>query len=451
MNDSCPSEPSTPDVRGFGYFPRPYPDETIPSVIARLRSHLAATEMGILRSIYRANSRSLSPLLPPSTDLFYQALPKSLGYTFEKLISENTAINYLAAFVDCEERRWIIDTFLMTPRRGWARGISGGPVGSTGNLRFCPICRKEQISKYGECYWRLSQQLPIVLVCVDHRELLRSSSVASNDRKTAFSTPDDLKCAENSAYASPGSEIAPFEELYTLALWAHELLRGKFPKNLDKNWAMVGLQNELSKRNFRYPKGDVRLKSLVPEMKIALSGITPAFPEIWSGDNIGWWFPDLCSNPSRPSADQVLLAKFAFDRIENNEVGFGEGPWACFNPLSDHYGQDVVKDAAFLRKSTTKMYGRFQCDCGYSYTRWVDRNGSWGRPVVFHYGPSLKAHVEKAIKNRWNLKETHMRAGMNRYMFKRQARKLGLAHPWDGRQRSNMVMINKEKFGNDGE
>lgn len=310
----------------FGFFPAPYPDETVPSLVARLRSHLGASQLAVTQAIYGAKQKTISPLLPSSMDRLLAAFPVELGYNVHRLIDTHTAINYFTAFMDENERQRVISTFLLKPKRGLTKGIAAAPINTLSNLRYCRSCQREQKEKYGECYWQLSHQLPISLFCTAHDEILCLSRTSSNDINTVFSTPDAEVCPVDAEDVLHGRGDVNLDDLKTLAIWATDLLHGRFPSGLHKDWPRTNLLDELSLREFRFPKGRIRHGRLAPEIKQALSGITPAFPAILDGDGIGRWFSELCADLSRPPTDRVLVTKLALDRLEIRKEGRSH-PW----------------------------------------------------------------------------------------------------------------------------
>lgn len=305
----------------FGFFPAPYPDETVPSLVARLRSNLGATQLGVTQAIYGAKQKTISPLLPSSMDRLLAVFPAELGYNAKRLIDNHTAINYFTAFMDENERQRVISTFLLKPKRGLTKGMAAAPINNIDFLRFCRSCQREQKEKYGECFWRLSHQLPISLFCTVHDEILCLSRTSSNDINTVFSTPDAEVCPVDAEDVLHGCGEVNLDDLKTLAVWATDLLRGRFPPGFNKDWPRTNLLEELSFRDFRFPRGGIRHGRLAPEFKRALSGIIPAFPDILDGDDIGRWFSQLCADPLRPPPDRVLVTKLALDRLEDVKGG----------------------------------------------------------------------------------------------------------------------------------
>ncbi|WP_426400731.1 TnsD family Tn7-like transposition protein [Ralstonia sp. R-29] len=63
-------------------------------------------------------------------------------------------------------------------------GHAASHVVAPAKFRFCAQCAREDITHYGEAYWRRSFQLPGVIVCPKHQLSLRESSVPTRPRST---------------------------------------------------------------------------------------------------------------------------------------------------------------------------------------------------------------------------------------------------------------------------
>ena len=87
-----------------------------------------------------------------------------------------------------------------------------------------------------------------------------------------------------------------------------------------------------------------------------------------------WLLKTLGSNVFRHPIKQLLVIIFLFGSFGNFRLSsekytpFGESPWLCLNPLSDHYKKPVIQKYEF-RKIKRKEYGVFSCDCGFVYSR----------------------------------------------------------------------------------
>lgn len=430
MIDSEASHGQNVESGRLGYFPVPYRDETIFSILARFRQHLGISHVRTMQRIYGRTKKSISHLMPASMDLFSSVIEPPRGYSFERLISEHTAINYYTAFMSREERERMVAIFLMGEKKGAPGGTWAVPFISTDHLRFCRSCRHEQMDRQEEAYWRLSHQIPLVTICLEHDEVLRDSIVSSANPRIMLQIPDDMNCPDAAYETIRGHGVADIGQLRTLAEMATDLLNNRFPDGLHQDWREAEIIDELDRKDFRYPQGKVRWEQLTAHLKGVFAGIEPAFPTILHGGDASAWFLDQRPKNGHPHTDRVILAKFAIDRLPRRDVGFGTGPWPCFNRLADHFGQRVVEHVERIRKAHGTLHGRFRCHCGYEYSRSIDPLGQWSRPVISRFGPTLDQHIAKAVQKEWTLVKTHTMAGIDLNTMLRHAKKQGIRHPW---------------------
>jgi len=157
------------------YFARLYPDELLYSGIARSRIHLGLANHKTLLHLLFGNSQ-----ISAITDLPSHLLDLAdiAGLDAATLLTDHTLFPLYAPFLP-RERRAALQEAMFRPGRptiGLA-GCSPALVKWPEMLRYCPVCLSEMSSHLGETYWRRSWQIYGVDVCLEHRCLLRSSSI----------------------------------------------------------------------------------------------------------------------------------------------------------------------------------------------------------------------------------------------------------------------------------
>ena len=85
------------------------------------------------------------------------------------------------------------------------------------------------------------------------------------------------------------------------------------------------------------------------------------------------------------------------------ERPFGAPPYACENPLADHFGQRVVTQLTLVR-DRGKIHGHFACACGYSYSRTRQVTGKIGAPRIREYGPLADAFLNSETASQMSLR-----------------------------------------------
>ena len=150
----------------LSFFPTPYPDELWYSILCRYHvrsgnpsSHITTKELNI-------KEKSLASLLPTSSiSIIINQLPNGF-LDIKDIILNNTMFKYAYRFYSLELKQEFLKNFelgkAIAPQR-LCRQEQIRPV-----LKSCPLCRSEDLEKYGEQYWHLSHQLPLAYYCRKH-------------------------------------------------------------------------------------------------------------------------------------------------------------------------------------------------------------------------------------------------------------------------------------------
>lgn len=147
----------------FYYFPRPYPDELIGSLLARACRHLAISYKQMMRLMV-GHPRSYLPFVM-SADL--TPIANAAGLDAEALLWEHTVFPYVTCFMSQEETDQFAASLLASKAIGNAALSQPGSPGELGH-RFCPACFEEELQTYGEVYWHRLHNLPLVQFCPKH-------------------------------------------------------------------------------------------------------------------------------------------------------------------------------------------------------------------------------------------------------------------------------------------
>jgi hypothetical protein len=163
------------------YFPAPYPDELLYSLLARYHRHTCTVSpKRTLDDLFGSRSVRATIDLPRHLGALSRHLPPDRALTPERLALEFTLFPYLTAY----QPPAVVANVLMALIGGEAGGlhlrlgIAASTVSSPTTLRYCTACDTEALDRWGECYWRRTHQLPGVLVCPSHGVPLADSGVA---------------------------------------------------------------------------------------------------------------------------------------------------------------------------------------------------------------------------------------------------------------------------------
>ena len=164
------------------YFPKPYSDELLYSIIARYCIQSGNTNVIYsTEDIFGKENRNvvISPELPGNIDLLVSNLPGSTKITSDSLIYNSTLFPYIAAFLPEDRAREVYNIMKagQTSVIYNKTGLVSGSIKSNRMFRFCPKCIEEDTKKYGEAYWHRSHQVTGVFMCPIHKEPIYDSCI----------------------------------------------------------------------------------------------------------------------------------------------------------------------------------------------------------------------------------------------------------------------------------
>lgn len=167
------------------YFPAPFPDELLYSVIARYHRHVCSPgPKATLEDLFGNRSVRASADLQGHLGALADRLPQGIDLDAERIARRHTLLPYYTAFqppgVAAAEMAAMVSG--TTDGLHLRLGIATSTVQTITVLRFCPSCHAEAVAVRGERCWRRAHQLPGVLVCPDHGVPLLHSTV---DPRTA--------------------------------------------------------------------------------------------------------------------------------------------------------------------------------------------------------------------------------------------------------------------------
>lgn len=200
----------------INFFPIRYQDELLYSVICRYKEMSGlSSKKAVTKALFNVDTYRISTLLTQNIGTLAYNLPKNCLLTADKLINENTLYPFYTAFFNQERKNTIYSAMLHADTKSIeARmGIKNWQCNTSPRLKYCPVCYKEDMSRYGESYWRRLFQVPGVLICPYHYVALKESGVWSNSMQLEFDCADDKACDTKSEYYS--NEIIRLNTIYT--------------------------------------------------------------------------------------------------------------------------------------------------------------------------------------------------------------------------------------------
>lgn len=164
----------------IGFFPDPYPDELVYSMLARYYDHA-----GYL--VYRCAAEELfvNHTCRPNPEFVNLYTDDALRCITHNISMEEVILHHtmLSAFRFLPAER-LQRAFQSLVKMGTdycnTLPLPTNEKGQKRYLRYCPICVKEDRAAYGECYWHRMHQIIGVNICPEHRCYLIESPVTVN-------------------------------------------------------------------------------------------------------------------------------------------------------------------------------------------------------------------------------------------------------------------------------
>lgn len=186
------------------YFPRPYPDEIIGSLLARACRHTGLPFKRLVQYLAGVRGRSYASfLLAP----FIDQLGREAGIDPDELILSHTVFPYVTAFMT-SEAAGRLRALLLSDRSEIRTNLAPYTQSVTQGLavrRICPKCTTEDLERYGESYWHREHLLPAVYICSFHREPLIETviPVRYGMRHWTYALPHEITGTPLSLVPSP--------------------------------------------------------------------------------------------------------------------------------------------------------------------------------------------------------------------------------------------------------
>lgn len=440
----------------IGFFPDPYPDELLYSTCARYQERALYRNKTIVgKELFGVRHGSASLHFPSRIEHLIANLPPNHHYTADDLIDRHTSLPYFTPFMSAERVQQIRKDMKQYASYVASRtGLTGSIISFPLWLRFCPLCTRNDIETFGESYWHRLHQMPGVEVCPTHLVWLEECRDTQTPHKgyiSAESAIDITKAVGRHVdISNPGHRaLIQISHDASWLLNQQALIPGG-QKLLDCYLELTCEQGLATKSGYmrREKFRELVLKKYSPEILQALQ------PGMRTGGELAWLVQlrtNLVLGKTSHTLQHLLLiqalgytAEEFFRRCANiTQRGadgdfkpFGDGPWPCLNPASDHFGEHFVLECQrrFTREWNRRPLGIFACACGFAYSRVGPDNSPEDRVKIDRiraYG-----HIwDSKLRTLWGdrslgiKKITSMLGFANPSALKRQAVRLGLPFP----------------------
>ena len=360
-----------------GFFPAPYPDECLYSILCRYYARCGGTAYETVCKMLFGGLQNLvgSIYLPIKSERAdYWASPES-GITRSSIAINHTMYPYFAVTYEPKLRAEIERVLnggvpalthdrklALKSRRSWLK-----------YLRYCPLCVAEDIAKYGETYWHRRHQLPGCYYCTKHQIRLVNSNIATN-RATVGFYPASSETRADVANVATDVFVKYIDNCLKIGRESEWLLENGLSVDWQENgrdkymrlFRDSGVASVHGTRCDSDALSDTVSDYWGREFLDALFSETPVFPE---------WLSRIheCMMSRFLPLQHILLMCVAKDSVDEfvkcgvSENPFGTAPFACENPICDHYHVDGAI-CTEVQRFNSRAVGHFYCkDCGMRY------------------------------------------------------------------------------------
>lgn len=419
-----------------GYFPTPYPNETVYSILARYFQRLEGFGLTkVMNAIFQ--STAIPPDdLPNNIIKFVNNTPLRYSYTPEIIIDKHTLFNLYATYSGKETCQKLRQDMLSKGRTDMIAlaGFNHDQAKRWNTPRFCAECVKEDIEIYGEPYWHREHQILGIKVCPHHQTVTHDVALAGitdgSGRRRSFVALDvsmlDAKC---SADKEPISSDAILEKHWRVAVNAWNALNSKDVFELDQ--IKQKYQARLRERGYSWEGGRTRTEKFRLDFMRYYG--EDFLNDIGCTIEMGvqnWLVKTLRGNCFRHPIKQLLVTEFLFETFQefNNANAkykpFGDAPWVCLNPLADHYNERVVERCTLKSTRRKHQYGVFSCMCGFEYARHIGSVNENDYEAIISLGHVLEHKVKQIAESEQILeKEVLERLGLSKHCATKRVQK----------------------------
>lgn len=174
------------------------------------------------------------------------------------IIENNTLFKVFTAFLSKERKEIVYRGMFKEEKFNSFQplGLAGSKISMKDKLCFCRECLKEDISKYGESYWRVIHQVPGVYTCSKHKISLMESEVLSSKSRIEY------KCLNESI---KGTEIVKKFDFININLNYVKMIEDLYKLNLenkDKEFFDNLYIDKLREKGFASKNGSIKLNQL---------------------------------------------------------------------------------------------------------------------------------------------------------------------------------------------
>lgn len=414
----------------LGFLPQLYPDELLHSWMARY--HLYSMNNGpkqTMEDLFGQQLQLAVPDLPNNLERLNGRVQHFMKHTTDEWIVDHTFFRYYTTFALPNVRQKVKEVMAESADTDktamhMLTGVMASAVKENEYFCYCPLCVTEDIETLGETYWRLSHQLPGVLICNKHQISLCNSQVPFrpiNRHELVAATRENCP----SIVSIQTYDKKTMEHLYHLALETERLVSKEF--EFDLEMLQRAYRNLLQRKGLTTAKGRVHQGMLAEQFRAFYGDECLQFLQsAVDFDSDSCWLKAITRKHRKAfhPIRHLLFIRFLGESLEmimsySSEVyePFGSAPYPCLNRAADHFLKPVIGEVEIsVCTDTRRLVGTFTCSCGFIFMR---RGPDQTNDDRFKIGRI------RQFGDVW-MKRLHQLVRVEKFSFRAAARELGV-------------------------
>jgi hypothetical protein len=430
------------------YFPKPYPDEILYSVLARYHAHVGnQSPKATIKELFGTTTTRAVIDLQGNLLSLMQRLPLLCSLDLNEIITNHTMLWFYQPFID-EERHRKVKQAMAGNKGGTIHtrlGISASSVPNKGHLYYCLDCFAEDRRSLGETYWRNIHQAPGIFVCPKHKTLLNKGILF----KSEINQHHFLQAEDECNFSKPidDRDINLLDKkildiFYNISKDVEYFYNGKL-QSRPVQFYREKYVNLLKDKGLANSNGRINQIALEEEFKYfypkELLDILNVNIKI--NDDASWLRGIVRKHRKTFHPIQhILMMRFLTGSVEqfyNERIDyrpFGNGNWHCLNPAANHYKEKCIDEVEIRYcQDSKKPIGIFKCSCGFIYSRRgpdITAADKYRIGKVIEYGPLWEQFLKEMVLNNEPLNSIAKKLNVDVETIKKKAEKLALKVPW---------------------
>lgn len=374
------------------FFPEPYEDEILYSVISRYHYYIGNTNVKNTFKELFGNINKVPTIELGGNITEICKLINNPKYNEEYLIWNHTNLPFYYPFLNISNQNKIIEMMKRNNAQGiYAKiGIVAGGICRKKDLYYCPECAKADLKNIGETYFHRVHQIPGVKVCPEHHCLLEKYMEGTYNKKRINFLRISIKDLKLNPKYEKDSEIN--NVLIIVAESCQYILNNNI-KNINYNDIMQRYKEILKDKEFLTVNKRVRQKKLILYLNEYYSNKILNIFDSKLNDKESNWLKIMLRNSKEfvHPIRHILFIICIYTDIKSF-INFKENNskyiWPCLNKICKYYKENIITDIIITSDyKSRKPVGTAECPyCGFKYSRKImdnNRINEFGRVKDF--------------------------------------------------------------------